>query len=81
MWLSISTLRFPVVSLIAEETGIPISTVSRAVTSLIENGSVVEEIYSEDRRRRLLRIGPGPNNVSMDDNVRTVIDYAMSLRR
>jgi len=46
------------VSRISDWTGVPKATVSRIVTKGIEEGTILESIDPDDRRKRVLTIGP-----------------------
>ncbi len=51
---------------IHEDTGIPLSTISRAVAGLVETGWMTEEPHPEDGRSRIVRLGPKSERTPAD---------------
>jgi len=51
---------------IHEDTGIPLSTISRAVAGLVDTGWMAEEANPEDGRSRIVRLGPKSDRTPAD---------------
>lgn len=63
---------------IHENTDIPLSTISRSLAGLVDNGWVADEIHPDDGRSRIIRLGPKSAKTPID--LRILGDWLLDRR-